>query len=139
MIIDAVKTFIKTYSGLDEDSLVEVNHLDGTPINYAIFPIPGEIIVKKDIVGNTVREFSFAFESTESTEQELKRIQSVGFYENFAAWLESQSKAKVLPVLGAGKTAIKIEATRGGYLMEQGESGTGIYQILGKLTYKQQA
>ncbi|MEN6300822.1 MAG: chloramphenicol resistance protein, partial [Anaerolineaceae bacterium] len=58
--------------------------------------------------------------------------------EEFADWLESQTAAGVLPTPGTKKTAESIEATGWGYLFEQGDSDTGIYQIQCKLVYRQQ-
>jgi len=136
-IIESVKTFIATYSGLVANVPLSVDALGDTPTEYAIIPLPGSKIVEPYIDGSSLREFPFAFQSTMSTADELERIENSGFYEDFAAWLESQTLAGTLPTMGNGKTAEVIEAVGWGYIQDQGESSTAIYQITCRLTYKQ--
>jgi hypothetical protein len=137
-IIESVKTFIATYSGLANGAALQVDQLDNTPTQYAIMPLPGARIVETYINDATLREYPFAFESTEYTADDLQRIDVNGFYEDFADWLSSQTDAGTLPTLATGKNAIKIEALGWGYLFSDGDSGTGVYQIQCKLTYEQQ-
>lgn len=136
-IISAVQDYIKDYTFLDADAPVWVNYLGATPIEYAVVPLPGERVISEDIVGNTTREFPFAFQMMGSTADDLARIDNIGFYEAFAAWLEQQTFDGVLPTLGTGQTALSILANNWGYLFEQGQSDSGIYQITAKLTYEQ--
>jgi len=138
-IIDAVQTYLKTYSGLASGAPVWVDFLGQSPTEYGIIPLPGARIVETYIDGSSIREFPFAFQSTESTADDLERFENNGFYETFADWLESQTLAGALPTMESGKTAEKIEALGWGFLFQQGESQTGIYQIQCKLTYKQNA
>lgn len=137
-VIEGVRAFIATCPSLASGALLLVDHLGETPIQYAIIPQPGEKVVDEDITGGQTCEYPFLFRSTESTADDLERIETSGFYEAFADWLKSQTRAKVLPGLGTGKTAESIEATNWGYLYEEGVSATGIYQINCKLTYRQQ-
>lgn len=138
-IIQAIKTYIATYVSLKTDAPLWVDFLGENATEYSISSIAGTRIIETDIVGNTTREFAFAFSSTESTADELERIANLGFYEAFAEWLESQSENKTFPTLATGKTPYKIEALGWGYLFQPGDSGTGIYQIQCKLTYEQTA
>ena len=137
-IISALRTYIATYSGLVTGAPLWVDALDGKATEYSINPIAGPRIVQTNIDDSTTREFPFTFNSTESTADDLERIDNIGFFETFADWLESQTKAGVFPTLATGKTATKIEALGAGYLFSPGDSGTGIYQIQCKLTYDQQ-
>ncbi len=137
MIIDALKTYIKTYAGLKALAAVFVDHLENNPTNYAIIPIAGAQVIETYVNGITIREFPFAFQSMESTADELERLENIGFYESFAAWLETQSNADVLPTLGTGKTARKIQALGWAYLYQEGQSSTGVYQIQCRLEYRQ--
>lgn len=136
-ILSAVKAYIATYTGLPTGAPLWVDFLGDNPSGYAIIPLPGERIVERYIDGGSEREFPFAFQSMESTADELERLENNGFYEAFADWLETQDKAGVYPTLATGKTPTGIEATGWGYLFQQGESDTGIYQIQCKLTYEQ--
>lgn len=138
-IIEAIQTYLKDYSELVENAPLWVNHLGTQPVEYTIIPIAGPRILATDIMGNTEREYPFAFQSVESTAADLERLASMGFYEAFADWLESQSEAGDLPSLATGKEATWIEAISSGYLFEQGESDNGIYQIQCRLLYDQDA
>jgi hypothetical protein len=115
-----------------------VGYLGATPTQYSIFPMPGEKVVEEYINGGSLREFPFSFQSVESTSDELTRMDSIGFYEAFADWLDSQTQAEILPELPAGKTPWSIQALGWGFLYEQGQSDTGIYQITAKIVYEQQ-
>jgi hypothetical protein len=137
-IISGLRTYLASYSGLVSGAPLWVDTLGQLATEYAISPIAGARILESYIDGGSLREYPFAFQSTESTADNLERIETLGFYEAFADWLESQSAAGTLPTLGTKQTAEKIEALGWGYLFSPGESGTGIYQIQCKLTYQQQ-
>jgi hypothetical protein len=115
-----------------------VDYLGSEPTQYAIIPIAGGRIVERYINGGSVREFSFAFQSMESTADDLERLETSGFYEALADWFEQQTEIDNLPTLDAGKTAIALEALNWAFLFEQGNSETGIYQIQARLTYMQE-
>ena len=136
-VLSAVKTYIQDYSELETDAPVWVNYLGKDPIEYAIIPLPGAGVVEEYIDGSSKREFSFAFQSMESTADELERLETIGFFEEFSEWLDTQTEADDFPSLESGKTPTKIEALGWGFLYEQGESGTGVYQIQCALTYDQ--
>jgi hypothetical protein len=136
-IIDNLRTYLATYSGLKANAPMWVDALGPNPTEYAIIPLPGEKILEAYINGGSLRSFPFAFQSTESTADNLERLETNGFYEAIAAWFETQTEAGVLPTL-TSKTAVSIEAMGWGYLYEQGESGTGIYQVQCRLVYEQQ-
>ncbi len=136
-IIESVKTFIATYSGLIANVPLSVDALGYTPTEYGIIQLPGNKIIESYINGGSMREFPFAFQSTMSTADELERIINSTFYEDFADWLESQTLAGTLPTMETGKTAETIEAVGWGYIQDQGDSGTAIYQVTCRLTYSQ--
>lgn len=138
-IISSLRAFIATCPSLSSGALLLVDHLGEIPVQYAIIPQAGQKIVESYINGGSLREFPFLFRSMESTAADLERIENAGFYETFADWLETQTEAETLPTLGTGKTATKIEATTWGYLYEEGQSETGIYQISCRLEYEQAA
>ena len=137
-VISGIQTYIKNYSGLASGAPVWVNFILNKP-EYSIVPLPGAHIVSTDINGNTLREFPFAFQLKESTADDPQRLANIGFFESFSDWLDAQTEAEDFPSIGAGKTPEKIEALDHGYLFQQGESGTGIYQVQAKLTYEQAA
>lgn len=136
-LIASVRTYITTYSGLATGAPVLVDFLGATPTQYSIVPLTGARVVERYINGGSLREFPFAIQSTESTTDDLERIENSGFYEALADWFEAQTEAGILPILDVGKKSESIEALGWGFLFDQGESGTGIYQIQCRLTYEQ--
>jgi hypothetical protein len=109
------------------------------PTWYVIRPISGNPILETYINGQSRRVFPFAFQSVEYTMDELERLDTINFFEDFSEWLETQSNAGTLPTLDSGKTPERIEAVDWAYLFEQGDSNTGIYQIRCQLVYEQDA
>jgi len=137
-IIAAIQTFIKTYSGLESGS-VSIDKVGPGYVEYGIIPLPGQRIIEEDVLGNTVREYPFAFQTSALIDDDARRLLNSEFSENFSAWLESQTEAGTLPTLGTGQTATSIEETLSGALYAIGESGQAIYQIQCKLVYEQTA
>jgi len=136
-MISSVRNYLLTYSGM-ANALIHVDALGSKPTEYAVIPLPGARIVEEYLNGESKREFPFLIQSVESTADELERIENSGFYEALAEWFETQTDAGSLPTLGAGKTAESIEAMSWGFVYEQSESSTGIYQITCKLVYNQE-
>jgi hypothetical protein len=136
-MIESVRDFLLTYAGM-ADAQIHVDALGSTPIEYAVIPLPGERKIATYLDGKTQREYPFLIQSVFSTSDEAERIENSGFYETLADWLEEQTESENLPNLGTGKTAESITAVSWGFVYEQGESGTGIYQITCKLVYEQE-
>lgn len=137
-IIGAIQTYLKTYSSLKSGAPVWVDYLGPQPTEYSVQPMPGTKVIERYLDGGSLREFPFVFTSTESTADDPERLNTIGFYEAFSDWMDSQTDAGVFPTLSAKQEAIRLEAITGGYLFDQGGSSTGIYQIVCKLTYTQQ-
>lgn len=140
-VLESVKDFIAEYSGLQQDSESDpalfVDHLKSELPSYSIDPIPAQVIIEEYIDESALCQFVFAFRVNFSTFEESTRLENSGFFEDFSAWLRSQTNSGNLPSLEAGKVARKIEARSWGTLFEQGESEAGIYQIQCVLEYKQ--
>lgn len=137
-IVEALRTYLLGYSGLKAGAPLWVDYLGQSNTEYAIVPLPGTKIIETYLNGASLREYPFAFQSMESTADNIERISTNGFYEALADWFEAQTEAGTLPTLETGKTAESIEATGWGSLIEQGESGTGVYQVQCKLIYRQE-
>ena len=136
-MISAIRTYMATYTSLKTGAPLWVNYLGPNPTQYTINPLAGEIIVERYVNGSSLRSFPFAFQSMESTADDLERLENIGFYETLSAWFESQTNAGVLPTLATGKTSEEIMALGWGFLFEEGQSETGIYQIQCQLIYHQ--
>jgi len=149
-VLSAVKSYLQGYiDEADEDRPVWVNHLREEPVDYAIVPLGGGRKVSTYVHGNSgLREFTFAFQSSRFTADEAERVGNIEFFETLAQWLDDQTEAGTLPDLDPGEdetgyvsnglTALEIEALGFGYLFEQGESSTGVYQIQCRLEYSKE-
>lgn len=138
-ILSAVKAFIATYPNLDSGRPLTSDHLGASPVWYSISPVSGNPVIETDILGNKKKQFPFAFRSMEYTADELERLDNIAFFETFQEWLDTQTEAGTLPTMAAGKTPESIEAIDWGYLYEYGQSETGVYQIMCRLVYWQDA
>ena len=138
-LIASVRDYIKEYSELVDNAPVWVNFLGVSPTEYSIVALPGAGTVETYLDGSTLESFPFAFQSVESTADNAERLANLGFFQAFKEWLSSQTENELFPTLDAGKTPEKIEAVDGGVLLEQGESGTGIYSVTCQLLYGQVA
>jgi hypothetical protein len=136
-IISSVRTYLATYTGLKTGAPLWVDCLGNNPSEYAVIPLAGGKVIETYLSGKSLREYPFAFQSMESTADDLERLENSGFFETFADWLETQTEAGTLPTLGTGQTAELIEAIGWGYLYEQGNSDTGVYQIQCRIVYGQ--
>jgi hypothetical protein len=136
-IIASIQEYLATYSGLKDNAPLWVDYLGPKPTEYAVIPLAGPKIIETYINLGSLRSYPFAFQSMESTADDLERLENSGFFEAFSDWLEAQTLAGTLPALAAGQTATIIEAIGWAYLYRQGESNTGVYQVQCKLTYEQ--
>lgn len=136
-LISAIKSYLAAYSGLPSGAPLWVDFLGHARHQFSIVPLPGEKIISTYIDGTSLRSYPFAFQSMESTADELERLESNGFYELFADWLEAQTEAGSFPTLTGSKVPEAIEATGWAYLFAQGLSETGVYQIQCRLVYAQ--
>lgn len=140
-VIEGLRAYLLAYIvGLENTAPLWVNYLGSTPIEYAIVPGPGARIIEEYIDGSKLMSFPFALELVDSTADDIQRLESQGFFEAFADWLDTQTAAGTLPdelTLPSGKTADEIHSLGNGYLMTEGESQTAIYQIQCELIYEQ--
>lgn len=136
-ILEAIKTFMLDFPLLEEDTAVLSDHSTGNAVQYSIIQIPGTRILEEDLAGNQDCQYTFAFQSIESTLDELQRFANADFYDELEAWLTAQSNQNNLPALATGQHPEKIETLGWGYLMQE-ETGTGVYQVQCRLLYIQE-
>lgn len=140
MVMEAVREIVKKCPYLDEYyKSLSVDRLGKDSTSYSIDSVPGQQILKRDIVGNTTRQCLFNFASRELYTEEIRQnLDNIGFYEHFSDWLEEVSKAGDFPELDAGKTIKKIEAITCGYVFDT-ELDKAKYQIQCRIIYRQEA
>lgn len=137
MILEAIKTFISGYQGVDDLLAFYTDHTDNEA-SYSIDALPAKTVTKY-VDGGQKIELPFIFSLTESIADEQSRIANQNFFEGFSEWLEGQSNIGNLPVLTGKFKASSIEAVNFGYLFETDDSASlGLYQILCKLTYNKE-
>src|SRR3990172_2623186 len=96
-LIQSVKTYLLTYSGLADDAGFLIDVVGSVPTQYALAPLPGDPILETYVDGKTLRQFPFALQSQESIVDEAARIANYEFYEDFAAWIETQNETGAFP------------------------------------------
>lgn len=135
-VISAVKSFIATFPGLTSGKIIDVDNLDGAEW-YSISPTPSEPVLETYLNNVQNKQFTFAFRVSKLTMDDLRRLENNEFFEDLQTWLKTQSDAGNLPTMDTGQTPQKIEAISWGYLQQQGQSNTGVYQILCRLEYQE--
>lgn len=135
-IIETLHDYIKQYEPLQDDR-INVDFLPADAGSYSLDVVPCKEWVRRYIDGSGEKQFLFNLCSREAMDETLRRqMDNLGFYEDFACWLDRQTMAGALPDLGDGRKARRLECTSSGYVFLQG-TNTAKYQIQCKLTYFQ--
>ncbi|NFG21968.1 hypothetical protein [Clostridium botulinum] len=139
-IIESIRKYIKTYSGLKEfeDTVkVNVDKLEKDATVYSIDETVCNPILKKFVNGSSERQFLFVFASREFYGQDVfQNIDNIGFYDKLSDWLEDNTRRGILPQLEDGKQALSIKAISNGYAFNTDET-LARYQIQIQLKYYQ--
>ncbi len=75
------------------------------PIQYGIYPLPGEKGIEKYIVSGGVYEYRLRFGSLQAIQMITPYWKRQGFFEQFSAWLDEERESDILPDLPSGKTS----------------------------------
>lgn len=137
-IVSGIRDYLIGYAGLAAGAPVWVNYMGPKPTEYSVVPMPGPRYSERYTNGGYLREYPFAFSSSQYTAADLDRVSAEAFFEAFGDWLDSQTEAGTFPDVGAKLHPWKIEATDWGYLMEEGQSDTGRFQVTCKLYFSQE-
>lgn len=139
-VIESIRNFIKTCPYL-QDYLgatapkVNVDYLDNEVISYSIQRVPANPVIKTYINGDKKKQEVFVFCSRESYGEDVfNNLENIGFYENFARWIEEQNRLCNFPLLDKNCEVEKIELTTNGYAF-QTDLDKAQYQIQMKLIY----
>lgn len=120
-----------------KDGILHVNFLEFEPVQFTIDEVPGDLIVKRYTDGSTVRQALFVIASAESYSRDaIENLKACGFYERLADWLETNSRAGVLPELPAGCSPLSVETTTNGYCIDTDiRQNVQRYQVQCRLLY----
>jgi hypothetical protein len=136
-IIEAVRGYLETCPLLT-GGLLHVDWLPEEAATYSVDVIPVTPVVKRYIDGSSLRQFAFVLATrTYYGEFVRQQLDNLGFFEDFAQWLEAQSRAHNFPDLGAGRIGRTVEVTTSGYVFAP-DTETARYQIQCRLTYLQE-
>lgn len=134
-IIESVRAWLKGYPGL-RDGRLNVDFLPEKARSWSVDVVPCKETVKPYLDGSAVKQFLFVLASRDFHGADLKQnTGNLAFYEDFARWVEAQSRRRALPALDQGRAAQRVEVTTSGYPFLVDEHGTARYQIQLKLTY----
>lgn len=136
-IIESVRDFILTFPGLHEGDLC-IDFLGADPEQCTLEPVPCDPVFQPYTDGGALKQYLFLFASREYFSADVAQCAgNQQFYEDFAAWVESQSRARILPDLGTGKTAVSLKVLTSGYAFSQ-DAKTARYQIQLRLLYEEE-
>lgn len=136
-IIQAVRDYVATCPLL-AGGTVHVDFLSPEEGCYSVDVTPGEPVVKQYMDGSSVRQFLFRVTSRALYGDDIRQnLDNIGFFEQFAEWVEEQNLFRSLPDLGPGKKCRQLEVTTSGYVFEE-NTNYACYQIQCRLTYLQE-
>lgn len=131
-LIEYIRELLKTCPLL-EGERINVDFLDAEHGSYSVNTSPASPIVKRYVWGS-LRQFVFTFVTNYWYGAEIRQnLDNVGFFQQFAEWLESVPLPNTLP---DGQTPVSLEVLSSGYAFLT-EEDAGRYQIECKLNYKQ--
>ena len=96
---------------------VGVDWLPDHGVAFSIDTTPASQILQRYASGSSLRQYLFNLCSVQDYGPDtLQNLANSGLYEELAAWMDAQTKARRLPDLGPGRTPRLIEAQSTGYL-----------------------
>lgn len=136
-IIEAVRNYILTYPDLPEGQVL-VDYLGSEAGQFTIEPMPCDLIYKRYTDGGCQKQYLFLLVSREAYSADLLPcIENEQFFEEFAHWIETQNRSRILPKLGIGRFPVSIEIVTGGYAFGE-DVDTARYQIQLRLIYEEE-
>ena len=135
-IVQALRDYFLTCPLLGRYA-VGVDWLPDHGIAFSVDPSPGSAVIQRYVGGDSIRQYLFVLRSIQGYGADvLQNLGNCGLFEALAEWMETQTRSRQLPNLGAGRTALALEAQSTGYLMTGGPDA-GQYQIQCRLVYYQ--
>lgn len=137
-VIECLRNWFKEYDGLL--GRIDVDFLGEETGEYSIDTIPSEEVIKRYRGGGCVKQFQFAISSRRAYDQNItQNVENLKFFEDLTAWVEARAKARNLPMMDGGRTALKIVVTSTAYPFVVSEDGKARYQIQMRLEYYKEA
>lgn len=118
-----------------EQYRVGVDWLPDHGVAFSIDTTPASQIIQRYASGSSLRQYLFVLRSVQDYgADDLQNLENSELYEQLAAWMEAQTRARNFPDLGPGRRVQLIEAQSTGYLFTV-TPDAGRYQIQCRLVY----
>ena len=130
--IQKFREFISTCPLMDSFAEIHIDWTNSEAGSIGIMPA-GESVVRRDedICGNVIlhKQYNVALYATDFTINDVVRLETSGWLEDFTEWVEEKSAKHLIPVLGDNPDTEYMTA-QNGMLFELSDNGrTGRYQI----------
>lgn len=130
--IQKLRDFIASYPKIDRFGEAHIDWTDAEAGNYGIMPT-GESVIRRvsDVTGfmTVYKQYNISLYAMEFTIDDIVRLETSGWLEEFTEWIEEQSALGLAPTLGDNPTDEYMTA-QNGMLFELSDNGrTGRYQI----------
>ena len=132
-----IRKWLRSCPLVSKNDEFNINFLSEQPMSYTIDSVPGNIILKRYLSGDTVRQKAFVIASrSEYSNDVLTNIETEGFWDSFEQWIESQNRLRKFPAAEENQQIQKIDITSSHYVYSTGPD-TARYQIQITITYYQ--
>lgn len=137
-IVESVRAYVATCPYLAQFKRLLVDNLQDKTGSYSIDTVPVDTVLEEYIDGSTKEQYVFTIAGRLAYSDEIaNNINNSGIFEDIQNWLDTQTKAGVLPALPSGLTATDIEAMSSGYVLNvAGDLSSARYQIQCRLIYE---
>ena len=117
------------------DHPLGVDWLPERGVAFSIDTTPASQVVQRYASGSSLRQYLFVLRSVQDYGADtLQNLENSALYEQLAAWMDAQTRARHFPDLGPNRAVQLIEAQSTGYLFTA-TTDTGRYQIQCRLVY----
>lgn len=139
--IQKFREFLKACPLMDDFAEIHIDWTDAEAGNIGIMPT-GESIIRReeDICGNVTlyKQYNLSLYAMDFTVNDVIRLETSGWLEDFTAWIEAQSANHRIPIFGDNPDTEYITA-QNGMLFELSDNGrTGRYQVQIQCFYEKQ-
>lgn len=132
-----VRKWLRKCPLVSADDEFNINYLSSEPMSFSVDSVPGNIILKRYVSGDTVRQKAFVIASrSEYSNDILDNIAAEGFWDDFEAWIEAQNKARNYPDAKSNQQIRRVDITSSHYVYSTGPDSAR-YQIQITITYYQ--
>jgi len=136
--VEKMRAFIQQYPNLSSfTNGIKIDWNDSK--SFGLMPMGQSTISRdEDILGNITlkKQYNFALYANRFTVEDVIRIETIGFLDDFSEWIEEQSIRGNAPCFGDNPKAEEISAQNGMLYQLYEDGKTGRYQIQIKVLYE---